>query len=155
MLHLLDLQSLFSLELLPKDFLHFLINVIGNLGVVDDLLLLHLDALLYHSHLELALFCLLNDFPFEFDLFFETRDLLLQQSFSLIRFELILLTEDLSDFSLFCLVREIHFLLEFVDLLDSLVPFVDEPCLVLGHELALLESPVGLKLKKFGLGFLA
>ena len=104
MLQPLYLQALFCLEFLPKDLFHFLVDVIGCLSIVDDLLLLQLDPLLHDSRFKLVLFGLLDDFPLEFDLLFEASDLLLQQAFSLIRFELILLTEDFADFALFSLV---------------------------------------------------
>ena len=101
---LFDLHALFSCELLSKYFLHLLINVMCCLSIIDDLLLLHLHMQIVVSLFKLALFGLFNDFSFQLNLFFETDDLLTQNSFPLISFKFILLTEDLAYLALFSLI---------------------------------------------------
>ena len=100
---LLDLHALLGLELLLQNSLHFLVDVVSSLGVIDDLLFLHPDLLLSHPIFKFVFFCLLDHISFEVNLLLEAAYLLPQDPFTLVRLEFVLLTKYLSNFSLLSL----------------------------------------------------
>ena len=62
----LHLYLLFVCELLPQDAFHLLVDVLGRLSVIYDLLLLHLDLLAPETVIKLTFFCLLDHFTLQF-----------------------------------------------------------------------------------------
>ena len=121
---LFDLGTFLCSEFLPEDFLHFLVDIVGGLGVVHDLLLLHLHLLASQSCLEFALLRALDDLAFELDLLLQATDLLAQYALPLVSLELVFLGQDLFDLSLLGLARLAHLLLELVDEIFILAIFI-------------------------------